>query len=91
MNQQELVSHVTQATGLNKGEADKAVAATFAAITKALVTGDEVRLHGFGILTVAAREAREGRNPRTGETVTIAASKAAKFKPAKTLKDALNA
>jgi DNA-binding protein HU-beta len=90
MNQQELVSQVAEATGLTKAAADKAVEATLAAIAKALAAGGEARLHGFGTFSVAAREARQGRNPRSGESITIAASKAAKFTPAKALKDVLN-
>jgi DNA-binding protein HU-beta len=90
MNQQELVSQVAEATGLTKAAADKAVEATLAAIAKALVDGGEARIHGFGTFSVAAREERQGRNPRSGEAITIAASKAAKFTPAQALKDALN-
>jgi DNA-binding protein HU-beta len=90
MNQQELVSQVAEATGLTKAAADKAVEATLAAIAKTLVEGGEARIHGFGTFSVAAREARQGRNPRSGEAITIAASKAAKFTPAQALKDALN-
>ena len=59
-------------------------------ITDALKTGGEVRLVGFGTFTVAARAASEGRNPRTGEKIQIAASKQAKFKPGKRLRDELN-
>ena len=91
MNQQDLVSRVAETTGLTKAEADKAVEATLEALTKALAAGDEARLHGLARTRVAAREARQGRNPRSGEAITIAASKAAKFTPAKALKDALNA
>jgi DNA-binding protein HU-beta len=91
MNQQELVSQVAEATGLTKAAADKAVEATLAAIAKALTEGGEARIQGFGTFSVTAREARQGRNPRSGEAITIAASKAAKFAPAQALKDALNA
>jgi DNA-binding protein HU-beta len=90
MNQQELVSQVAEATGLTKAAADKAVEATLAAIAKALAEGGEARIQGFGTFSVTAREARQGRNPRSGEAITIAASKAAKFAPAQALKDALN-
>lgn len=90
MNQQELVSEVAEATGLTKAAADKVVDATLAAIMNVLAAGGEARIHGFGIFSVAAREARQGRNPRSGETIMIAASKAAKFAPAQGLKDVLN-
>lgn len=91
MNQADLIESVVTASGIKKSEADKVVRAAFDAITQALGRGEEVRLAGFGIFEVTERAAREGRNPRTGEVVTIAASKAPKFKPAKQLKDAINA
>lgn len=90
MNQADLIESVVTASGIKKSEADKVVRAAFDAITQALSRGEEVRLAGFGIFEVTERAAREGRNPRTGEIVTIAASKAPKFKPAKQLKDAIN-
>ena len=68
----------------------KAIDATFEAITKALVKGDRVPLVGFGTFAVSKRAAREGRNPRTGETVKIAARKAVTFKAGSALKDAVN-
>jgi DNA-binding protein HU-beta len=90
VNKNELVDAVATATELKKSEAVKAVDAVFDSIEAALKKGDEVRLVGFGTFSVAAREASEGRNPRTGEKIQIAASKQAKFKAGKTLKDALN-
>lgn len=90
MNQADLIDSVVTASGIKKSDADKVVRAVFDAITQALARGEEVRLAGFGIFEVAERGEREGRNPRTGEVVTIAASKAPKFKAAKQLKDALN-
>ena len=90
MNKQELIGSVADASGLSKGDASKAVESVFEAITKSLKKGDEVRLVGFGTFSVAERAASEGRNPRTGEKISIAASRQAKFKPGKTLKDALN-
>lgn len=90
MNQADLIESVAAASGVKKTEADKVVRAAFDAISQALARGEEVRLAGFGIFEVAERGEREGRNPRTGDVVTIAASKAPKFKPAKQLKDALN-
>lgn len=90
MNQADLIESVAAASGVKKAEADKVVRAAFDAICQALARGEEVRLAGFGIFEVSERGEREGRNPRTGEVVKIAASRAPKFKPAKQLKDALN-
>ncbi|MDX5360062.1 MAG: HU family DNA-binding protein [Alphaproteobacteria bacterium] len=90
MNKNELASVVSDNTGLTKADAAKAVDAVFDAITDALKKGDEVRLVGFGSFAVAAREAKQGRNPQTGATITIPASKQPKFKAGKGLKDALN-
>ena len=90
MNKTDLVSKVAELGGLTKADADKAVDATFAAITAALKGGDDVRLVGFGSFSVAARAAREGKNPRTGEKIAIPASKAPKFSVGKALKDAVN-
>ena len=90
MNRNELVDAVTSKTDMKKSEASKAVDAVFDAIADALKGGDEVRLVGFGTFSVASRAASEGRNPRTGEKIHIAASKQAKFKPGKGLRDSLN-
>ncbi|AWK87186.1 HU family DNA-binding protein [Azospirillum thermophilum] len=90
MNKNDLVTHVADASGLSKADATKAVDAVFEGISDSLKKGDEVRLVGFGTFAVAERAASEGRNPRTGEKITIPASKLPKFKPGKTLKDALN-
>ena len=90
MNRNELVEAVAGKTELRKSEASKAVDAVFDSIESALKGGDEVRLVGFGTFSVAARAASEGRNPRTGEKIKIAASKQAKFKPGKKLRDSLN-
>jgi len=90
LNKNELIASVAEAASLTKADAAKAVDALFDAITGALVGGDEVRLVGFGTYNVAARAASEGRNPRTGEKIAIAASKQVKFKPGKSLKDAVN-
>jgi DNA-binding protein HU-beta len=75
---------------LSKADATKAVEATLASITKALRSGSEVRLVGFGTFTVSKRAASEGRNPRTGEPIRIPASRQPKFKAGKALKDAVN-
>ena len=90
MNRNELVDSVSGKTDMKKSDASKAVDAVFDAIAEALKGGDEVRLVGFGTFSVASRAASEGRNPRTGEKIQIAASKQAKFKPGKGLRDSLN-
>jgi DNA-binding protein HU-beta len=90
VNRNELVDAVSNKTDMKKSEASKAVDAVFDSIAQALKGGDEVRLVGFGTFSVASRAASEGRNPRTGEKIQIAASKQAKFKPGKGLRDSLN-
>ena len=90
MNQSELIEKVAQATELNQATAGQAVKAVVNAVLDALLAGDAVRVSGLGIFNVAARPAREGRNPRTGETIQIAASKAVRFHAGKAVKDALN-
>ena len=90
MKKVELVEAVAEETGLTKADATRAIDATFKAITNALANGDKVPLVGFGTFAVSERAAREGRNPRTGETVTIAARKAVTFKAGSALKDAVN-
>ena len=73
------------------GRAGEAVDAAFAAIAEALARGEDVRIAGFGTFGTRNRPARTGRNPRTGESLNIAASTAPTFKPGKPLKDAVNA
>ncbi len=90
MNRNELVEAVASKSDMRKSEASRAVDAVFESITEALKSGDEVRLVGFGTFSVASRAASEGRNPRTGEKIHIAASKQPKFKPGKGLRDSLN-
>lgn len=90
MNRNELVDAVANKSELRKSDASRAVDAVFDAIEEALKSGDEVRLVGFGTFSVASRAASEGRNPRTGEKIKIAASKQPKFKPGKGLRDSLN-
>ncbi|MBK8907465.1 MAG: HU family DNA-binding protein [Rhodospirillales bacterium] len=89
MNKNELIAAVADSAGLSKGDATKAVDSVFAAITDAMKSGDEVRLTGFGTFMVTDRAASQGRNPRTGETIQIPASKQPKFKAGKGLKDSL--
>ena len=90
MNKTQLVEAVAQKSGLNKKEAEAAVNAITAAITDALKAGDKVQLVGFGTFEVKALAARTGRNPKTGEAMTIAASKKPAFAAGKALKDAVN-
>jgi DNA-binding protein HU-beta len=90
MNQAELIDAVASASGLKKGEATVVVHEVFQKITAALSHGEAVRIAGFGNFEAAERAERIGRNPRTGEPVTIKASKTPRFKAVKALRDALN-
>ena len=90
MKKVELVEAVAEAAGLTKADATRAIDATFTVITDALVKGDKVPLVGFGTFSVSKRAAREGRNPKTGATVQIAARNAVSFKAGSALKDAVN-
>ena len=90
MNKQELIDQIAAEADLSKAAAARAVDAFVETVTKALKTGDSVTVVGFGTFSVGEREARTGRNPRTGETINIKASKTPKFKAGKGLKDALN-
>ena len=90
MNKNDLVAVVSDKTGLSKADSTNAVDGVFDAITDALQGGDDVRLVGFGTFTVSMRRASEGRNPRTGERISIPASRQPKFKAGKGLKDAVN-
>ncbi len=89
MNKQELVTHVSQNSGLTKADAERALDATIEAVTSALKSGDDVRLVGFGTFTTAERQKSEGRNPRTGEKINIPATRLPKFRAGKQLKDAV--
>jgi DNA-binding protein HU-beta len=90
MNKNELIAAVAEAAELTKAKATEAVDAFIETIADALTSGDEVRLVGFGTFTVVARKATEGRNPRTGAVIKIAASKQPKFRPGKALKEQVN-
>lgn len=90
MNKTELIAAAAQRSGLSRKDAEKALNAAMETITQALAQGDRVQLSGFGIFEVKEREARMGRNPRTGESMEIAASRTPAFKPSKTLKDAVS-
>ena len=90
MNKHELVAAIAQDEELSKKDAEKALAATINAISKALADGDKVQVVGFGTFVVRERAARTGKNPRTGEAIKIAASKVPAFKAGKALKDVVN-
>ena len=90
MNKNELVASIAEKTGLKKTEAEKALKAFTDTVAEQLKKGDKIQLVGFGTFEVAERPAREGRNPRTGATMKIKASKAPKFKACKALKDSVN-
>ena len=90
MNKNDLIVAVAEASGLSRIDTTKAVESVFETITATLSKGDEVRLVGFGTFTVSKRKASTGRNPRTGEPMTIKASSQPKFKAGKTLKDSVN-
>lgn len=89
MNKTELIAAVAAKTGLTKKDTEATVSAALESIVAALAEGDKVQLPGFGTFEVKHREARTGRNPRTGETMEIAASNAPSFKPGKAMKDAV--
>ncbi|MBR6222757.1 MAG: HU family DNA-binding protein [Lachnospiraceae bacterium] len=90
MNKTELVAAIAEQTELTKKDAEKALKAFTDVVTAELKKGEKIQLVGFGTFEVKDRPAREGRNPRTGETMKIKASKAPKFNPGKALKDAVN-
>ena len=90
MNKTDLVNIVAQEAELKKNQAEAAVNAAIAAITNALKDGDKVQIIGFGTFEVKDTAQREGRNPKTGEAITIEASKRPSFTASKVLKDAVN-
>lgn len=90
MTKQELIGAVATATDLTRAQAGEAIDAALEAISNALKQGEEVKLTGFGSFLVTDRPAGESRNPRTGEKVMRAASKAPKFRAGKTLKEMVN-
>ncbi|QIC67356.1 HU family DNA-binding protein [Acinetobacter schindleri] len=89
MNKSELIDAIAEKGGLSKADAGKALDATIASVTEALKSGDTVTLVGFGTFCVKERAARTGRNPQTGATLEIKASKVPSFKAGKGLKDAV--
>ena len=90
MNKTELVAAMAENAGLTKKDAEAALKAFVETVEAALKADDKVQIVGFGTFEVSERAAREGRNPQTGETMKIAASKSPKLKAGKALKDALN-
>ena len=90
MNKAELIDAIADSADLSKASASRALDSAIETITKALKRGDTVTLVGFGTFSVRKRAARSGRNPRTGETIKIKASKVPGFKAGKALKDAIN-
>ena len=91
MNRTELVAAMAEKTQLSKKDADLALKAFIDVVSEEMQKGEKVQLVGFGTFEVSERAAREGRNPQTGETMTISASKSPKFKAGKALKDLVNA
>ena len=90
MNKTELIAAVAEQASITKKDAEKAIAAVINSITNAMADGDKVQLVGFGTFEVRARDARQGKNPRTGEIIKIPASKVPAFKAGKALKDIVN-
>ena len=91
MNKNDLVHRLAERTGLSKADSQKAVDGVFDLITDSLKSGEEVRVTGFGVFVVSQRAGGKGRNPQTGEEITIKASKVPRFRAGKPLKDMLNA
>ncbi|RKW08981.1 HU family DNA-binding protein [uncultured Capnocytophaga sp.] len=90
MNKTELIDAIAEEAGLSKADAKKALEAFLASIEKTLKKGDKISLVGFGSWSVSEKPAREGRNPKTGETIKIAAKKVVKFKAGAELSNAVN-
>ena len=89
MRKSDIAAHVAEQDSLSKAEAERAVDALLEAIRGALASGEKVTLPGFGTFSVRSRVARQGRNPATGERITVAASKTPAFKAGKALRDAV--
>ncbi len=90
MTKTELIDGLANKLGVNKAEAEKAINIVLDDIVAALRQGERVNISGFGTFSVSSRRPRTGRNPKTGESIQIAASRSAKFKAGKQLKDSLN-
>ena len=91
MTKNELISAMSENANMTKVDAEKALKAFIDTVTEELKNGGKVQLVGFGTFEVAERAERQGRNPKTGEAITIPASKSPKFKAGKALKDIVNA
>ena len=91
MNKNELITSMSKKANMSKVDTEKALKAFIDTVTEELKNGGKVQLVGFGTFEVAERAERQGRNPKTGETITIPASKSPKFKAGKALKDIVNA
>jgi len=90
MNKSQLIEAISSSADINKKQAEDALNALTSAVTSELANGNDVALVGFGTFSVNARAARTGRNPQTGEAIQISASNVPKFKPGKSLKEAVN-
>ena len=90
MIKSELVTKLAEQTRLSKIDADRVITTVFDEISKALIQGNRVELRGFGVLSVRSRQARLGRNPKTGAKVNVAAKRVPFFKAGKSINDALN-
>ena len=90
MNKADIIEHIAQSAEVSKSAAERAIDALVGAVKTSLKKGDMVTLVGFGTFYVGKRQARTGRNPRTGEALNIAASRVPKFRAGKSLKDAIN-
>jgi len=90
VNKSELIDAIAEGADISKAAAGRALDATLESVTGALKKGDQVTLIGFGTFLVRERASRVGRNPRTGESMTIAAAKVPSFKAGKALKDSVN-
>ena len=90
MNKGDLINKLAESANLTKAQSTDALNAVLDSISEALKEGDKITLVGFGTFSVSRREARSGRNPQTGETITIAAKNVVKFKPGKELSESVN-
>ena len=90
MNKSELIDSIADSAGLTKTDVSRALDAFIGSVTEALSNGDSVALVGFGTFSVKDRAERKGRNPQTGEEITIKAARIPSFKAGKSLKDAVN-
>jgi DNA-binding protein HU-beta len=90
VNKTELIEHIASQADISKAAATRALDAVVGGVTRSLKKGESVSLVGFGTFSVSRREARSGRNPRTGATIKIKAAKVPKFRPGKALKDSVN-